>query len=415
MSPSLSNSFPEYTDFDPLVPTWCVTPDATGFIHRFFDTSPISPSGRFLALTRFPFEDQLPKPGDLATIVVVDLRTGNHRIIAETRGWDTQLGAQVQWGSDDASLFFNDVDPKSWHPFSIRADPISGRFKKLDGPVYMVSPDGNHLASPCLLRTVRAQTGYGIIAPPEEIPRNKGASTSDGIFITDTVTGKKKLLVSNAEIFEAAIPAFSKDKYAEGDFYGFHVKWNPQGTRLLFVFRWCPHDKTRPLLNNVITLNRDGTHIRVALPDAIWSRGGHHPNWHPNGDEITMNLKLNRERLSLVSVRYDGENLRAFSDTIPGSGHPTLHPDARHMVTDVYAHEALAFGDGTTPIRWIDLKQNEEKELLRIRTRPDFSGPKKELRVDPHPAWDRNFTHITFNACPSGKRQVFISDLRNLL
>jgi hypothetical protein len=413
--PDFARTFPRYTDFDPIVPTYCVTPDLTGVIHRFFDTSPISPSGRYLALTQFPFEDRLPKPGDVATVLLVNLQTGENKVIAETRGWDTQLGAQVQWGSNDANLYFNDLDPDTWTPHSVKFDPISGQSKKLDGTVYMVSPDGKQLASPCLLRTGLAQSGYGVIIPPEKIPLNHGASFDDGIYITSTETGKKTLLVSNAEIFESAVPSFSKEKYAEGDFYGFHIKWNPQGTRLMYVFRWCPHDKTKPLLNNVITLSSDGTDIRVAVPDSIWCKGGHHPNWHPNGEEITMNLKPTGERLELISVRYDGSNLRVLSETIPGSGHPTLHPNERHILTDVYAHESLAYPDGTTPMRWIDLEKQTEQPLLRIRSLPDFNGPKKELRVDPHPAWDNTFTRIAFNACPSGKRQVFISDLRSLL
>ncbi len=51
-------SFPRYTDFDPLVPVWCVTPNRPGCIHRFFNSSPISPSGRFLAVLQLPVEDR---------------------------------------------------------------------------------------------------------------------------------------------------------------------------------------------------------------------------------------------------------------------------------------------------------------------------------------------------------------------
>jgi len=37
------------------------------------------------------------------------------------------------------------------------------------------------------------------------------------------------------------------------------------------------------------------------------------------------------------------------------------------------------------------------------------------LRVDPHPAWDRSHTRIAFNACPDGKRRVFVADLADIL
>ena len=66
--------FDRYTDYDPLVPVWCVTPDIDRVIHRFHLSSSISPSGRYLGLTRLAREDSRPKPGEAAEIVLVDLK-----------------------------------------------------------------------------------------------------------------------------------------------------------------------------------------------------------------------------------------------------------------------------------------------------------------------------------------------------
>ena len=85
------------------------------------------------------------------------------------------------------------------------------------------------------------------------------------------------------------------------------------------------------------------------------------------------------------------------------------------MLTDAYVSEPLAFGDGTTPIRWLDLPGGTETQLVRIRTQADFTGPRQELRVDSHPAWDREFRRVAFNACPAGRREVFVVDLSSLL
>jgi len=213
MDLDLSAHFPYYKEFDPIVPVWCVTPNSGRIIHRFFDTSPFSPSGRYLALTRFPYEDRLPFAGDAAEIVLINLETGKEGSIAMTHGWDTQLGAQVQWGQDDNQLYFNDLDTKTWKLFGVKMNPITGDKKRLEGPIYMVSPDGSLAASPCLLRTGLTQAGYGVIAPPDYIPVNKGAPSDDGVYMTDTETGKCKLLVSLKQIFEEAIPSFNKDDY----------------------------------------------------------------------------------------------------------------------------------------------------------------------------------------------------------
>jgi len=414
MISDLSSRFPRYTAFDPLVPVWCATPGIGRAIHRFFDTSPFSPSGRYLALTRLPFEDRLPRPGDAAEVLLVDLEEGKEEVVAETKGWDTQLGAQVQWGADDTQLFFNDLDVRTWRPFGVIVNPATGARRALEGTVYMVSPDGKRAASPSLPQTGATQKGYGVIVPPETVTLNQGAPDDDGLYVTDVETGECRLLVSLRRIVETVEPAFDLSEYADGDFFGFHVKWNPQGDRLMLVLRWKPRDE-RKMKHDLITLRADGAEIRVPVPDALWGRGGHHPNWCPDGETVMMNLKADGRTLRLVKARYDGSDFAVMTEAVIGSGHPTLHPDGRHVLTDVYLHEPLACGDGTTPIRWIDLETGSEQNLVRINNDPPFPGPVRELRIDPHPAWDRSFRRIAFNGCDQGVRRVYVADLSELL
>ncbi|MGI5820376.1 MAG: hypothetical protein ACOX9R_19990 [Armatimonadota bacterium] len=407
-------SFPRYTDNDPAAPIWCITPEIEGCFHRFFDTSPISPSGRLVGLTRMPAEDRLPEPGEPAEVVVIDLETGDCQSVAETHGWDTQLGAQVQWGASDEELFFIDMDVEQWRPFSVRLNPMTGERAMMRGPLYMVSPDGRTAASPCLRRTRLTQKGYGVIVPDEAIPRNHGAVDDDGLYLTDTMTGEPRLLVSYGRIYRELL---DEEQFADGDLYGFHAKWNLQARRLQFVVRWVPHGSTdsgsiRPML---VTLRPDGSELHLAIPADVWGLGGHHPNWTPDGEHVMMNLKLDGENMRLVRWRYDGANVRPMNDELLGTGHPSLHPGGRCVITDDYAHGPLASDDGTTPLRLLDLKSGEETCVARIRTRPDFEGDQKVLRVDPHPAWGPEFRRVAFNACPTGRRDVFIADLSALV
>ncbi|MBN2450928.1 MAG: hypothetical protein JXR77_11095 [Lentisphaeria bacterium] len=410
----LDRCFPRYRAFEPEVPVWDLTPGLGGCFHRFFDTSPISPSGRFLAVTRFADERRMPLPGEPAEVVLVDLETGRHRVVAETFGWDTQLGAQAQWGKDDRELFFNDMDVRAWRPYGVRFDPATGDRRRLDGTVYMVSPDGTQALSPCLLRTGLTQAGYGVLAPDRAVPRNRGAAGDDGVYVTDTASGRCRLLLSFARI---AAAVWTAPRFEAGDWYGFHVKWNPRGTRIMAVGRWVSRQgkNVRPSL---ITASADGDRIALAVPDTEWAdKGGHHPNWCPDGDHVLMNLRIDGPDtpMRFVSARWDGSGLAALHGDILGSGHPSLHPDGHHVVTDCYPQEKPAFGDGTTPIRWADLRTGEVRPIVRVRTVPEFSGPKKERRVDPHPAWDRSWGFVAFNGCPRNVRSVFLADVRSLL
>ena len=414
MPPEISSQLPRYTDFDPDVPVWCATPNIGRCIHRFFDTSPISPSGKYLAVTRLPFDDRVAQPGDPAEIVLVDLEEGTTQVVAQTLGWDTQLGAQAQWGVDDSQLFFNDMDLGTWQPYCVKMNPSTRSRVELAGSVYTVSPDGSKVASPSLPKMSLTQLGYGAILPRNVAPENCGAPDDDGLFVSDTATGECKLLASLQEIVETAGSGEGLRDRGEGAFYAFHVKWNPQGDRLMLVLRFKPTGGGG-MQHDVITMKADGSDIHVAIPQAEWGKGGHHPNWCPDGETVLINIKADTQTLRLVSARYDGSSFGVVSDSILASGHPTLHPDGRHVLTDVYLHESLAFGDGTTPIRWMDLQTHTVKDIIRINNDPPFPGPKRELRIDPHPAWDQSFTRIAFNGCEEGVRRVYVADLTALL
>ena len=140
-------NFPRYEDYPSEVPVWCLTPETPRVIHRFFDTSPLSPSGRYLAVFQLPEKDDFPRPGDRCGIFVVDLETGTEKQVWETAGWEFQLGANLNWGRSDHELIFNDVDTSRWEPHTVVLDPLSGSHRKLPGSVYHVSPDGRMIAS----------------------------------------------------------------------------------------------------------------------------------------------------------------------------------------------------------------------------------------------------------------------------
>lgn len=414
----LADVFPAYKGFDPLVPVRCVTPKLAGCFHRFFNTSPISPSGRYLAVTRLAHEDRLSAPDETAEVVLVDLATGETRVVAETKGFDSQLGAQAQWGATDHELFFNDLDTKRWRALGVRVDPLSGERRELDGSIFEVTQDGKFAASICLLRSGITQRGYGVVVPAEVLPWNHGATDDDGVYVTDTTSGECRMVASYKDIVEAcgegALPPVADPG---GGYHGHQISWNPQGTRLMLCLAFdyrqpAEQRKTRRCALTLVTLKPDGSDIRVALPCHYWYKQvGNHPCWWVDGEHITMNFGLpGPNRYTLVRLRYDGEGLAPLT-SVPGTGHPTLHPDGRHILTDTYQGELPGYEDGTVPLRWIDTTTNTERTLVRIGCRPAYMAPGGALRLDAHPAWDRTYTRVTFNACPNGTRQVFIADI----
>ncbi len=447
-NPIVSSKLPRYKRFDPLVPVWCVTPETPRTIHRYFDSTPFSPSGRFIASTQLPQEDRLPSPGEIARVVLTDLTTGVERAVAETAGWDTQVGAHVHWGEDDGTLLFNDVDQSTWQPYGVRLDLDSGRRDRFDGPIYCVSSDRSFAMTPNLRRTGLVQAGYGVVAPMETGRDYDSIPDDDGVFRTDLSTGASRLVVSLRTIADTVGKAIRANVGEEGMLLGFHMSLSPTDDRLLFIVRWvrfpkglralaasafkratfplrmvaakCGLDRLRRfmkpapmVLNTLITMAVDGSDVRVLLPAHVYSAGGHHPNWSPDGKSVVMNLMIDKV-MRFVRLDARGEGPRVLSDSIVGSGHPTLHPNQRCILTDAYPFEPVSFGDGSVPIRWVDFERGAESTLVRMPALAKFRGPKLEMRVDPHPAWNASFSRFAFNGYADGVRRVYIADAQSL-
>ena len=380
-------------------------------IHRFFDTSPLSPSGKYLALFRFPYEDHSPKPGDAGEVILVDINTKKERVVAQSRGWEMQLGAQVQWGKNDNELYFNDVDTTTWKAFAVKLNPLTGVSKRMEGTVFMVSPDGNQLASHNLINSRYAQIGYGVMIPKELTTKNVGPVANDGITLTDTKTGKSKMLVSIRDIYEKSVPSIAIANPQDFNFYCFQVKWNPQGTKLLTTVQWSPL-AGGSRLRAVITMNTDGSNLRTAITPEQWGKGGHHVNWTADGEHISMNLEVNDKQsgLELITAKYDGSDLKTVFQ--PGSGHPSFHPKGLpFIITDAYPGEKVTLGNGTAPIRLLNVKTQKEKTITNIF----LSNTEGEFRIDAHPAWDYSGRYVIFNGFINNTRSVFIADLKSVL
>ena len=389
-------------------------------IHRFFDTSPFSPSGRYLAVFRFPREDRSPRAGEAGEVVLVDLVNGGERVVATSRGYEMQLGANVQWGTTDSELYFNDVDPATWEAFAVQLNPLTGASRRLGGTVFMVSPDGKQLASYNLIASRRAQVGYGVIVPDAAMPaRNIGPVATDGVELTDVATGVSRRIVSIREIYEKSVPSLAIPNPDDFEYYCFQVKWNPQGTRLLTTVQWSPRADRNAVrsaaglgrLRAVITMRPDGSELRTAVTPAQWAKGGHHVNWMPDGEHLSMNLDVDgKPGLELITVRADGTDLKVIFK--PGSGHPSQQPGgAPFFITDAYPDEPVAARDGTSPLRLLDVAHGTERTLVSMFV----SMTAGEFRVDPHPAWDPKGRFVAFNGFVGGTRGVFVADLTALL
>ncbi len=333
------------------------------------------------------------------------------------------MGANINWGGTDHELYFNDVDVNTWQPFAWKLDFLRDERRKMAGTVYHASPDGRWLVSANMTTMRLTQPGYGVQVPRDQVRRNQGPVDDDGFYLTDTVTGARKLILSTRTAFTETDPPIRFAAPERCEVYGFHSKFNPQGNRLMLSLRWY-EPEGEPVFDAFrrkdiavefawVTCSLDGAELHCAVGPEQWKKGGHHATWFPDGKRISMNLNIDQDGMRFVQVHEDGSGLRKMLDDTPGSGHPAVHPGNKHLLTDTYTWEKTSFGDGTIPLRWIDLASGTEEVLVRINTQqPCADGV---MRVDPHPAWDRTWRYITFNAFVDGSRRVFLADMKELL
>ncbi len=405
--------FRPYRTGKTLCPIARITPDDGFYIHTFYDVCPWSPSQRYVACLRMPRQDRPPEWQDRADVCVIDLKDRTIQTVYSTSAFGMQTGAQVQWGATDRFLYFNDKTERAkGQATGIRLDWQSGQAEELDGPVYSLASDESAAISFNLDLINHTQAGYGCaVAPDHRLKLSSRAATDQGLWYTDLATNRTRLLLSLAQIYEA-IP--DKDAHKGLDFYLFHSKFNPQGTRIMQVVRMRDPKTAIPsyVYPILITFARDGSDIRIAIPWQKWKLGGNHPNWLPDGERILMNLKIDNV-MRLCMTRYDGSDFHLVSKTILGSGHPSFEKTIRYIFTDAYTGEPMALANGEVPLRLIDTRADRETTVANMYTlgKQDQSI----LRLDPHPAWSRDGKQLCFNGAPDGRRQIFIADIGKLL
>ena len=391
-------AFVPYTDLDPLCPVVAVTGPGEAYLHTYYDVCPWSPSGRYLACLRLPFEDREPQAGERAELCVIDLQRRTVRTVAETAGWGHQTAAHQQWGRSDRTLYCNDMDGD--RPVGVRLDLETGERTHLGGPIWQVSPDETTAICTCLNRGRLTQAGYGVTVRLEaELTNTDQAAGDDGLFRVDLATGEQSLLVSLTDVWEALT---DRGDLADAVLYAFHCKYNPQGTRIMIVVRALWEDGS--FVAALLGCRADGSELRTIVPHRLWMRGGHHPIWHPNGRQVLQNLTPAEDGMKFCVVDADTGELDVLIDDPTGSGHPSISDDGRWLLTDVTGE---ADGVRTATVRLVDLETGEVRDICGATSPAVGGGP---LRRDAHPVWSRDCKQVLFLAAPTGGRQLFIAD-----
>jgi len=396
-----------------LAPVTRVTPGDGFYVHTYFDVTPFSPSQRYFAVTRLPFQYRQPVLGDEAEVCVIDLLERSIRTVYVTKCWGYQRGANIHWGATDDRLYANDVI--DGEAVCVSIDLETTETLAYAGPLYSIAPDESFVVGfPHELRDV-TQIGYGV--PPRDPHKlahlPPGAAKNEGIWRTDLKTNEKRLIVSLADVAER-MP--TPPPFAGGTYYFWHTKYNRQSTRLLQMVRYMHPEMPDTRNITMFTFNPDGTDVcYVPKTDRVpvWRAAGGHSNWHPDGVHVIRSMKpIGEDVPRYIQARYDGTEFKILSETIRGGGNPSLEPKGKYLITDDRDYEDDV---AVIKLRLVDLVAEEDAVLCTIGTIDKAALKENVFRLDGHPAWSSDYRKVSLQAAPEGKRQLFVADLNNLI
>ncbi len=422
--------------------------------HHFFgyyDKCPWNKSGETLLALEADFLDRLPGPQDAARIGAINLsRGGSFHAFAETRAWNWQQGAMLQWlpPKEEFSVIFNDLrgDKFVSSIFDIR----DGKEKReLPFPIYSLHPSGRHALSLNFSRLDNVREGYGYKGIRDKRVGNP-APADDGIYRINLETGDVSLLLSLAQLRSHQFVG-SMD---EGKHWVDHLAFSPNGDQFAFLHRWQlknggMHSRFCAMRFNPVASGVDSQTPSVLLDSGMAS----HFIWRNNRELViwgrplgfsTSITKPGLLRKILVPVyhalvRSSGSRQKISGDAflsfifedgawrtkkplalgrgiIKEDGHCSFSPDGEWLLTDTYPTK-----DHFRVLELFHRGSGKKAEIGRFYSLPERKfgvGPGWDLsalRSDLHPRWNRNGTAVCIDSVHSGARQMHVIDIQSML
>ncbi len=379
------------------LPIRCVTSGARSHFFGYYEKSPWDPSGRYLLALEADFTGRRPEPDDVAVLGMVDLRNDDRWIpLAETRAWNWQQGAMLQWRPGTADeILYNDRRDEQF--VGIIRNVVTGAERIVSKPFYGVSPNGREAISLNFSRLAdrHPACGYAGVPDPWE---GVGIPPDDGAYHLDIETGAARLIFSLADAAELGTRWMDGKT---GIHWFNHAQFSTDGSRFGLLHRW--HDGTQRWKTRLLTIAPDGSapcllcdHEMVSHYD--WRDGETVLAWArrpPLGDRFY----LLQDRTGEASVLGDG--------ILTVDGHCSYSPDRRWILTDTYPD-----ADGFRTLLLFDSDTGNRIDIGR------FYGPSPgdvELRCDLHPRWSPDGQWVCIDSLHDApERQVYLIDVSSI-
>ena len=397
---------------DVIVPVLRISPKAEHCFFGYYDIPSADAAGRHLC-HRVPFRDRLPTPEDAAALGWVALPQAaqgakdepRFQAFAETRAWNFQQGAMLQWLASAPDTCIYNVFANGQFGACVH-NVRTGAQRRLPLPVANVSRDGTKALCINMARVYAFRPGYGYEEAPDPFS-GVAAPGKDGVFFMDLTTGDTRLILSLAETVNFLEQ--SGERVGGRRVVINHITFNPGASRFLFLLRTFPKNPGDPWITYLLTADSTGGALRHHPVAGMAS----HYHWRDDDGMLVYARPADggRPELVLISDRSDVRQAidRSF---FLADGHCSYSPDKKWILYDSYPDDATS--DCLRDLRVFSFERHEGITLARFRAEP-HTKETVDLRCDLHPRWMPDGRSISFDSIHEGFRGVYWADLREVV
>ncbi len=374
------------------------TPVGEHCFFGYYDIPAFSADGKRHLYLKVRFMDRMQEKDDIAEIWVHDFEEGADERVAETTAWNFQQACMLQWhpANPDEIIYNVRADTECGYGAVIR-NLRTGETRALDRPVANVARTGRHAVSVNFDRMFDFRPGYGYAGRRDPF-FGVNHPDDDGIFVTDLSTGRSRLVVSLARVWDFCCKShFKTDQKIMIN----HITFNPSGERLVFLVRnfYAPGGIWETA---ILTCDREGRELYLLSDFAMAS----HYYW--KNDRVLAFYSDGREVSDLGAQYYELTDLshagRALDpDFFVRDGHMSNSPDGNWILYDSYI-----FPDFTRQL-YLYNPRAKKGGLLGVYRVPEVCAG--DIRCDLHPVWGPDSRTISFDSVHEGFRGVYRMDL----
>lgn len=367
--------------------------------HHFFgyyDITPWDKTGRYVLANEIDFIGRQPRPGELLTLGMVNLKNGRFIAFDETPAWCWQMGARLQWlgSAPEREVIYNTVHQGQYA--AVIRDVFTGRTRALPRPIYALSGDGKQAVTLDFDRLHRLRPGYGYQALPEK-HKDDPVPKDAGIYSMNLQTGNSRLIIPIAW----AAANMPDSRFRAGAHHWFnHLLFNPSGSHFIFLHRW--QKPGQGWWTRMYTAKNDGSERRLVFDDGLIS----HFDWQDDNTILAWaRSKENGDRFYLHDLRT-GERRVIGEGILTRDGHCSFSPNRRWILNDTYPDAKHL--QSLMIYRPIDSKRID---LGQFYLPAELKGP---WRCDLHPRWNRDGTQACIDSGHETGRQMYVIDIGKL-